>query len=598
MSMIYLVDTKFKKIKKLARLSLNIIHDFGFIYFCRIGFEELKKQKLQLFLPESKQCVSEPVNEKLSYDMWKKSHSLSSKKITVQNKISKLNFTPKITILLMPQKDLSYDLKSIQSILNQFYENLELVLISKKIAQSDLQNNILNDCRIVLENNNNLDSEYLNKIISKTSGDYLGFVDCNDILTPDALFYMVHQLNEFPESDIVYSDEDQLDSKGNRINPFFKPDWSPYLFLGINYLQKFCLIRKSIFVKSNGLRDEFDDNMLYDLLLRCSEMTENITHVPLPLCSVKTLKNNPSNDEFAIKAISEALTRRKINANVTNGTIPKTFKIQFSIDSKPKVSIIISTKDNISILKRCLKSIEKNTNYKNWELIIVNNDSKKNETISYLKSLPYTILNYNAPFNFSKMNNLATKYAKGEYLLFLNDDIAVLDPNWLDELVSLCNQKDVGIVGPKLIHSDHSIQHAGMIFLKTGAGFHPFYRTFHESSGYHGFLNVTREYSAVTGACLLIKKELFEKVDLFDENFDVYYGDSDLCLKIRQLGYYVLYTPNTLLLHEGSAKIRESTSVLFDVENHFKFTKKWPYLKKGDPFYNPNLGWNYSIHST
>jgi GT2 family glycosyltransferase len=195
------------------------------------------------------------------------------------------------------------------------------------------------------------------------------------------------------------------------------------------------------------------------------------------------------------------------------------------------------------------------------------------------------------------MNNLAVKESSGDLLLFLNDDTKVLDPNWLDELVSVCMQSDVGAVGPKLIFSDNTIQHAGMVFLNTGAGFHPGMRLEKNTDTYHNIINVMRDYSAVTGACLLVKKDVFTKIGGFDDQFDVYYGDSDLCLKIIESGYRVVYTPFTELLHEGSNSIQfwHSGASFFDVENHQLFLKKWSYLKNGDPFYNSNLDWDYSI---
>ena len=209
--------------------------------------------------------------------------------------------------------------------------------------------------------------------------------------------------------------------------------------------------------------------------------------------------------------------------------------------------------------------------------------------------LPYKIISYNEPFNFSKMNNLAVKHAKGDLLLFLNDDTKIIDPNSLEEMVSLCCQKDVGAVGAKLVYSDDTIQHAGIVFLKTGAGFHPFQRINEKLSGYHNLMNVTRECSAVTGACLLTKKEIFEQVNQFDESFDLYYGDADLCLKIIEGGYHILYTPYAKLLHEGSYSIQKNSDFHFAVENHHHFVEKWPLLHDGDPYYNSNLGWNYSV---
>ena len=239
--------------------------------------------------------------------------------------------------------------------------------------------------------------------------------------------------------------------------------------------------------------------------------------------------------------------------------------------------------------------MEENTTYKNWEIIIIDNNSTEKLTKSYYESLPYRIISYNEPFNFSKMNNLAVKHAKGDLILFLNDDTKIIDPNSLEEMVSLCCQKDVGAVGAKLVYSDDTIQHVGISFLKSGAGFHPFQRINEKKGGYHNIMNVVRECSAVTGACLLTKKEIFERVNQFDENFDLYYGDADLCLKIIESGYCVLYTPYTKLLHEGSYSIRKSSDFHFAIENHHHFIEKWPFLQNGDPYYNSNLGWNYSL---
>ena len=239
----------------------------------------------------------------------------------------------------------------------------------------------------------------------------------------------------------------------------------------------------------------------------------------------------------------------------------------------------------------------KKTNYSNKEIIIIDNDSDDLKVKVYLEKIPHKVINFKGNFNFSKMNNIAARESDGDLLLFLNDDTKVLQSDWLDELVSICIQNDVGAVGPKLILSDDTIQHAGMVFLKTGAGFHPGMHLEKNTDAYHNILNVMREYSAVTGACLLVKKDVFEQVDGFDNDFDVYYGDSDLCLKIQHAGFRVIYSPFTELLHEGSKSIAftHGGASFFDVENHQLFIKKWPHLKNGDSFYNPNLDWDYSL---
>jgi GT2 family glycosyltransferase len=225
----------------------------------------------------------------------------------------------------------------------------------------------------------------------------------------------------------------------------------------------------------------------------------------------------------------------------------------------------------------------------------VDNNSIEIETKQYLKSLPYTVLNYNGNFNFSKINNFAVSKSSGEYLLFLNDDVEVLEPNWLDEMLGICQQKDVGAVGAKLLTRRNKIQHAGMVFLKNGFFFHPFDGEPYNSTEQFDFINLIRECSSVTGACFLTKRKTFDEVSGFDGQFDVFYGDSDLCFKIRELGLKIIYNPNAILRHDGSTKIKQVVRLFIPVENHHNFINKWKTVKYGDPFYNPNLGWNYSI---
>jgi len=362
----------------------------------------------------------------------------------------------------------------------------------------------------------------------------------------------------------------------------------------MNYLEPFCLIKTEI-LKKLTFNDISETLPLCDIIVRATETTKKIAHYSFPICTVKEEYATNGHDEEQKKIISNHLRRKKIDATVNQGIMPGTFKIEYANENEPLVSIIIPTKNNQKILRRCIRSLEENTTYKNWEIIIIDNNSTEKLTKSYYESLPYRIISYNEPFNFSKMNNLAVKHAKGDLLLFLNDDTKIIDPNSLGEMVSLCCQKDVGVVGAKLVYSDDTIQHAGVSFLKTGAGFHPFQRINEKKGGYHDIMNVVRECSAVTGACLLIKKEIFERVNQFDESFDLYYGDADLCLKIIENGYHILYTPYAKLLHEGSYSIQKHSDFHFAVENHHHFVEKWPLLHDGDPYYNSNLGWNYSL---
>ena len=354
--------------------------------------------------------------------------------------------------------------------------------------------------------------------------------------------------------------------------------------------------KKELFEKIS-LESKFLGCLEYDVILKCVEKSDKIFHIPLPLCSVKRQHSSKSYLASQKLSLTHHLKRMNISANVEYGNAKNTFRIHYELEEKPKVSIIIPTKNNLKMIKRCIKSIQKNTNYTNIEIIIVDNASDKKEVRIYYESLPFKILTYTENFNFSKMNNFAVEHSTGDLLLFLNDDTKVLDPFWLDEIVSICLQKDVGAVGPKLIFPDGGVQHAGMLFLKTGAGFHPAMQQDKNSNVYHNTINVMKDCSAVTGACLLTTKKIFKQVGGFDNQFDIYYGDSDLCMKIRDAGYHIVYTPFTELLHGGSSSVSywHAGATFFDVENHQAFIKKWTKLKNGDPYYNPNLDWDYTL---
>jgi len=583
-----IATTRGDKIKKIANLSSNIIEEYGIGYFLKVATYEIWKQKLNLLRPDATPKIFlENEMEKhaiKSYVNFLKKNTLVLTEDEIKKTVDELNYRPKFTILIESDKE---NIKSVlESIQSQFYADYEIIIFSQyEIALNKSTNE--NTAEIKFISN-------INDLLENIHGDFVCVLDKMAVLSSDALFRISTFLNNHLDSEIIYTDNDYFEKKtGNRVNPFFKPDWSPYLFRGMNYFRPFCLIKTEI-LKKLTFNDISETLPFYDITVRATEITKKITHYNFPVCTVKGESVNLHYEEQK-KIISEHLRRKKIDATVNQGIIPSTFKIEYAHENQPLVSIIIPTKNNEKILRRCIKSLEENTTYKNWEIIIIDNNSTEKLTKLYYDLLPYKIISYNEPFNFSKMNNLAVKHAKGDLLLFLNDDTKIISPNSLEEMVSLCCQKDVGAVGAKLVYSDDTIQHAGISFLKSGAGFHPFQRINEKKGGYHNIMNVVRECSAVTGACLLTKKEIFERVNQFDENFDLYYGDADLCLKIIESGYHVLYTPHAKLLHAGSYSIRKSSDFHFAIENHHHFIEKWPFLQNGDPYYNSNLGWNYSL---
>ena len=590
--MSYIAPTRPKKLKKLARIAYLIIKQWGWGYFFYLSKLEWKKQKWGIFLPDAK-----PIGlfDRISFqEQYEKYLSYVEEKFLNDSINSDL---PQITFLLYYE---SANFKNVQRILNSFldqsYNNWNLVIIPKTndVVDSSL---LPQDERIsvLLNSENKLILDKINSL----NYDFLGILDSNVLLPSYSLEQFAIFLKKTPSSDIFYSDNDTIDKNGKRYNSFFKPDWSLITFRSFDYISSLCIMKKTLLEKV--FTNEIPTDFSFDLLVHCIDKSKKIYHIPLPLYSILDSQTT-SSTEYKKNILTKHLQRNNIDAKIEIGILPNTFRINYNLKSKPKVSIFIPTKNNRLLLKRVISSIKKNTNYKNIEIIIIDNPALPSEIYfdpklkNYYDENNHKVVTYNGNFNFSKMNNKAVKQSTGDLLLFLNDDTKILDKYWLDEMVSILLQDDVGAVGPKLIFNDDTLQHAGMIFLKTGSGFHPFMKLDHDATGYHNFANIMKECSAVTGACLLTSREIFEQIGEYDEDFDVYYGDSDLCLKIREAGYKVVYTPFTKLLHEGSYTIKDSgIPSYYAVESHQRFLEKWPELKNGDPFYHPTLDWDYSM---
>ena len=590
--MSFIAPTRSKKLKKLILLAYAIINQWGFRYFLHVSKIEWNEKGWAIFLPDVKPI---PLFDRHSFqEQYEKYLNFIEKKFLKTSIDS--NF-PKITFLLYAE---SKELENVQNILVSFlkqsYNNWNLIILSKtnEVIDSSL---FTQDERIsiISSSNNKLILDQINSLKS----DFVGIIDSRVVLQSYSLTEFAKFLKNNPIFDIFYSDHDKIDKNARRYDPFFKPAWSLITFRSFDYISSLCIIKQTIVEKV--FTKEIFRNYSFDLLLNCIDESFKIYHVPLPLYSIMD-SNNFNSLEYRKNILTKHLQRNNVDGKIENGILPNTFRINYNLKSQPKVSIFIPTKNNRSILQRCVKSIEEKTNYKNFEIIIIDNPALPSEIYfdpklkNYYDRNNHKVVTYNENFNFSKMNNIAVKESTGDLLLFLNDDTKILDEYWLDEMVSIMLQDDVGAVGTKLLHGDDTIQHAGMSFLKTGAGFHPFVKLDDDAKGYHNLANIMKECSAVTGACLLTSREIFEQIDEFDEKFDIFYGDSDLCLKIRKAGYKIVYTPFTKLLHDGSRTLRSTTDAsYFAVESHQRFLEKWPELKNGDPFYHPMLDWDYSI---
>ena len=444
----------------------------------------------------------------------------------------------------------------------------------------------------------------LNAALSSSRGEFVGLLEEGDELAPDALLAVVKLLQEHPESDLVYSDMDEIDEKGSRSNPHFKPDWSPDLLLSHNYISSLSVYRRSLLDEIGGFREGFDDCQDYDLVLRATERTGEIHHVPKVLYHRRTISGpraSRNGDRSLIRdrtrrALSETLERRGLEGLVEDGYLPDRFRVRMKIKGEPKVSIIIPTRDNVSFLKRCIESVERLTTYRNYELLIVDNDSSDEETLEYLASIPHRVVPFREPFNYSRINNFAVSQAEGEYVLLLNDDTEVISGGWLHAMLEHAQRPEVGVVGARLLYPDGRIQHAGVILgvgspWEAGVAMHSHHFYSSSSAGYAGALLTPTNYSAVTAACMLLRKSVFDEVGGFEEeNLPIQFNDVDLCLRIRERGYYVVYTPYAELYHHESVTRGHFSG---DRTENLYMREHWGEEMDNDPYYNSNFSRGY-----
>ncbi len=444
----------------------------------------------------------------------------------------------------------------------------------------------------------------LNAALSLARGEFVGLLRQGDELAPDALFEVGKLLHEHPEADLIYTDEDEIDTEGNRSNPYFKPGWSPDLLLSVNYVSNLSIYRGSLLQEIGGFREDFDGCEDYDLVLRASERTDEIYHVP------KVLYHRQAGASFVAavgdaksrvrdrtrRALCDALERRGLEGSVEEGLLPDRFRVRLKIEREPKVSVIIPTRDNVAFLKRCVESVERLTTYRNYELLIIDNNSRDPETIEYLASMPHRVIPYREKFNYSRINNFAVSRVEGEYILLLNDDTEVISGGWLEAMLEPAQRPEVGAVGARLLYPDGRIQHAGVILgvgspWEPGVSMHSHHFFSSDSPGYAGALMVTTNYSAVTAACMLFRKSLFDELGgLEEENLPIQFNDVELCLRMRERGYYIVYTPHAELYHHESVTRGHFSG---NRTENLYMRKRWGKMMDTDPYYNPNFSRAY-----
>jgi GT2 family glycosyltransferase len=437
-----------------------------------------------------------------------------------------------------------------------------------------------------------------NAALDDCRGEYVGFIDHDDSLAPHALAEVVLRFAAEPGLDWVYSDEDRLDAQGRRFHPFFKPDWSPELLRACNYICHFVVVRRELVKQVGGLREGFEGSQDYDFLLRLSERSCRVGHIPRVLYHWRYSPLSLSHDQRKLedasqagrRALAEHIARCREQAEVVD-LGETSYRVKYRVRGTPLVSIIVPFKDKPELLATLVRSLLEKTSYPHFELLLVSNQSSRPETFALLERLTdprLRKLRWDEPFNYPAINNFAARQAKGELLLFLNNDMEVTERGWLEELIGQAQRPEVGTVAPKLLFPDGSVQHAGVVVGIAGFAGHPFWRLPDDGSWTpFGHADWPRNYLAVTSACMMVRRELFEELGGYDESFRVCGSDIELCLRMVEKGLRVVYTPYTRLTHHESASRRLDVMPEEDFWNSFVAYR--PHLRGGDPFYNPNL---------
>jgi O-antigen biosynthesis protein len=512
--------------------------------------------------------------------------------------------------------------KALNSVLNQRYANWELCMSDGSTENTeetrkflmDFQNKNPDKVKLnFLENPSGINLiENSNKAIAMAEGDFCVFLDCDDEISPNCLLELAAAVKQNPEADFLYSDFDKISYAGYRFNPSFWPDWSPHTILSQMYTTHVTCFRSELLKKLGGLRKGTEGAQDWDLVLRLSEQTDKIIHIPKILYHWRVTKGSTAKEKSGAKdwayeaqkrILSDWIERNQLKAEVVEGFYQGAWRIKYEIIDSPKISIIIPFRDKVYYLRKCVKSILEKTLYPNYEIVLINNRSAKETTYSYLKSVSkrenVRVLNYDKEFHFGKLNNWAAGQVDADYVLFLNNDIEVISHEWLGAMLEFAQLPEIGEVGAKLVYPDGKIQHVGIGVGLGGAAAHP-HRLLDDGYGFQGWLVNPRNVLAVTAACMMIKRDLFLDTGGFDPDLDPTYQDVDFGIRLYEKGFWNVYTPYAKLCHyESVTRFAKDYSdhLVGDKENAVKLRKKWPQYVGidfgADPFYSPNLSYDH-----
>lgn len=562
--------------------------------------------------------------EEIPYGPWYENHRVKSEELERQSR-HHFAFMPLISVVVPAYHTPEVFLREmIESLEHQSYENWELC-IANASPEDEKMREVLReyrekDSRIrVKELTENLGiAENTNAAFALALGEFVGLLDHDDLLAPDALYEIAALLNSDETIDAVYTDEDKVTTDlREHFQPHLKPDFNLDLLRSNNYICHFFVVRRTLVEQCKGFRSAYDGAQDYDFIFRCVEGARRVGHVPRILYHWRIHKastaDNPASKMYAFEAGKRAIEGNLERCGVKGAVVTHTsdygfYDVSYPVKGQPLISIIIPNKDQRDTLKQCLDSVEGSSTYQNYEILIVENNSEEAETFTYYEELKQKknvrVLTWEGEFNYSAINNFAVREAKGEYLVFLNNDIQVITPGWLEELLANCQRPEVGIVGAKLYYPDDTIQHAGVIIGIGGVAGHAFRGMKRSRTGYLHKASLQMDYSAVTAACMMIERSVFEEIGGFEEALAVAFNDVDLCLRTCQRGYLVVYNPHVEMYHYESKSrgADDSKEKVHRFQREIEFMRiRWmDLLKKGDPYYNKNLTlskWNYSLRA-
>ena len=563
-------------------------------------------------------------NEYADYDTWLRIMRISRQELFAQRK-TKFSYAPKFSVVVPLYHTPAKFLKDlVRSMMYQSYANWELCLVNASPEDvhltSLLENWAMRDKRIrVIRLEKNLGiAQNTNAGIEASTGEFIAFLDHDDFLEPDALFCYVDALNKDKTIDVFYSDEDKTDEyAAHYFYPHFKSDFNIDLLHANNYMCHFLAVRKSLVDTVGGLNEKFDGAQDYDFVLRLTENTKKIYHCPRILyhwrCSNQSTAASQGNKMYAIHAGKAALNahykRIGWNARAQEGAVDGWYQTKFTLKEEPLVSILIPNKDHTDDLDVCLNSFFERADYQNYEFIIIENNSVLPETFAYYEKIEkehdnVKVVYWEAGFNYSAINNFGFKFAKGDYIMLLNNDVELITPDIFQSMLGFCMRPEVGIVGAKLLYNDHTVQHAGVLVGAGGLADHVFKGIHEDDPGYMGRAISSQDVSAVTAACLLVKRSVYEEVGGLEEEFQVAFNDVDFCLKVRKAGYLIVYDADVKLFHYESKSrgMEDTTDRFIRFGNEMMLlNSKWDILSTFvDPYYNPNLSYleYYKINHT